>query len=97
MSEEPEFGEEPEFDAKKWREKFTKTYQSWDRFEQAVDIGPEALLRLRAEVLLDQYFPQLAPAEVEELLRIASFPKKERDLDLDYLDRFDQFFVGDAA
>jgi hypothetical protein len=55
--------EEPEFDAKK----FVKIYSSTDRFYQAVDIGPEALLRLRAEVLLDQYFPQLAPAEVEEL------------------------------
>jgi hypothetical protein len=49
--------EEPEFDAKK----FAKSYSSVDRFYQAVDIRPEALLRLRAEVLLDQYFVRLDP------------------------------------
>jgi hypothetical protein len=98
MSEEPEFGEEPEFDAKKWREKFTKTYQSWDRFEQAVGIGQPALLRLRAEVLLsDEYYDRLKPAEVEELTWMASSPLLDSDTGLDYLERFDCFFEDAAA
>jgi hypothetical protein len=85
--------EEPEFDAKR----FVKVFSSVDRFYQAVDIGPEALVRLRAEVLLDQYFPRLAAGEVEDLHRIASVPKEDREQDLDYLDRFDRFFTDDAA
>jgi hypothetical protein len=60
-------------------------------FEQARKLGPLALLRLRAEVLLRTGHP-FRPDELEELERIAAAPHEE---DGDYLGAFDFVFEAD--
>jgi hypothetical protein len=63
------------------------------RFSQALKLGPLALIRLRAEVLLDWFGEgELADDKREELLRIASTPKPE---DREFLGRFDFIFEED--
>jgi hypothetical protein len=61
-----------------------------DRFEQARSMGPLALYRLRAEVLLDGD-TQLSGEERELLERIAVVPNAS---DGELLGRFDRFFEG---
>jgi hypothetical protein len=58
------------------------------RFEQAMRLGPLAMLRVRAEVLLEGDYP-LTDAEREEISRIAVAPKES---DGEYLGRFDCSF-----
>jgi hypothetical protein len=67
-----------------------------DRFRRQVRLGPLALMRLRAEVLLsyaaDDTIP-LTAAEHEELERIAVAPKAE---DSAFLASFDRYLTDDA-
>src|SRR5262249_21149799 len=61
-----------------------------DRMGQAIAAGPLAVLRLRAEVLLeridDEQHPDVSVEEREELARIASAPRLE---DCEFLGSFD--------
>lgn len=62
-----------------------------DNFEKAVQLGPLARLRLRAEVLLqygDAGTMPLTPAEREQLERITASPKDDDDVFLGGFDRF---------
>jgi hypothetical protein len=61
-----------------------------NRFEEARQLDLLALLRVRAEVLLER--EDIAPEDREELVRIASEPKPE---DRDYLGSFDHLFEED--
>ena len=61
-----------------------------NRFEEARQLDLLALLRVRAEVLLER--EDIAPEDREELVRIASEPKLE---DRDYLGSFDHLFEAD--
>jgi len=67
-----------------------------DRFDRAVKIGKPALLRLRAEGLLQRANAgeiPLTEAERETLERIAAAPKPG---DEDFLGDFDQYLSGDG-
>jgi hypothetical protein len=63
------------------------------RFERARQLGPLALLRLRAEVLLENADVPLTAEERETLDRIAVSPELE---DKDFLDGFDRYLDGSA-
>jgi hypothetical protein len=63
---------------------------AFERFSQAVKMGPLALIRLRAEVLLargDAFTDPLIREHREELERIASVPKL---VDREFLAQFDR-------
>jgi hypothetical protein len=67
------------------------------RFEQAMQLGPLVLLRLRAEVLLDRIDEPDNPVLVsdedrERLNRIASAPELD---DREFLGTFDSIYEGD--
>lgn len=68
--------------------------KGWKDFELARQLGPVALVRLRAETLLQYYDDRLTDAEREELIRIASAPHEN---DREYLEQFDDFFEDDDA
>jgi hypothetical protein len=63
---------------------------TWERFKQAQKLGPLALIRLRAEVLLER--DNIVPQDHEELVRIATEPKLD---DCEYLVNFDHLFERD--
>lgn len=66
---------------------------SLNRFQQAWELGPMALLRLRAEVLLDHPYP-LSEADRGQLERIAVEP---REGDREWLNQFDFIFEKDEG
>ena len=72
---------------------------TFKRFEQALALGPLALLRLRAECLLRRIDDRAKPVSVthddrERLYRIASAPSLD---DREFLGRFDAIYEEDET